>query len=693
MKTSSSSKSNQQHAWAILGTGMIARSLAKALESSSTSRLLAVGSRNAASAEKFGKEFGVSRCYGSYEEVLADPEVSIVYISLPNHMHAEWSIRCAQAGKHILCEKPLASNHAEAMTILEAARHHEVYLMEAFMYRCHPQTAKILEIIRSKVLGEVRVIQSHFSFNFGDQPENIRSKRSMSGGGIMDVGCYAMSLSRLIAGAALGMDGPAEPIEVKGTAHIQPPGDVDTWAAAVLKFPGDILANLSCGMQVSVSAPTTVWGSKGHLAIPNPWFAGRTAEAAKLEIWLDGKPKPKIVSAPGKEDLYTIEVDTVVRDLKRGQSSSPVMSWNDSLGNIKALDAWRKSIGLVFACEQAEGLALPASKQPLRRRAQANIPTGKIPGLAKPVSRVILGTMSHVLGDLAKTCAMLDHFVENGGNTLDTAWAYGTENLVGQWIKLRDIRKEIVLIGKGAAENDCTPALVTSNLLQSLERLQTEHMDVFLMHRDNPQVPVGEFVDVLNQHKQAGRFHAFGGSNWSVPRLREANTYAKKHGLSPFTASSPNLTLASWNEPMWKGCASARDPASRSWYSETDMPLLAWSSQASGFFTGKFSKADQNNLAAKEIVRVWFNDGNFERLARVREIARKKKVSTIQIALAWVLCQKLNIFALIGPETIEEMRTSLQALDVRLTLEDLAWLDLEVAAKTSPRRKTALAVE
>ena len=123
------------------------------------------------------------------------------------------------------------------------------------------------------------------------------------------------------------------------------------------------------------------------------------------------------------------------------------------------------------------------------------------------------------------------------------------------------------------------------------------------------------------------------------------------------------------------------------------MPLLAWSSQASGFFTGKFSKADQNNLAAKEIVRVWFNDGNFERLARVREIARKKKVSTIQIALAWVLCQKLNIFALIGPETIEEMRTSLQALDVRLTLEDLAWLDLEVAAKTSPRRKTALAVE
>ena len=202
-------------AWGILGTGGIARTFARALATSNTGALLAVGSRTADSAERFGAEFAIPRRYASYEALLADPDVQAVYISLPNHLHALWTIRCAEAGKHILCEKPLATNYGEAMTAVEAARQHDVFLMEAFMYRCHPQTARLVELLREKVIGDVRVIQAHFSFNMhGPRHENIRQQNAAAGGGIMDVGCYCASMARLVAGAALGQPF-ADPLQVK----------------------------------------------------------------------------------------------------------------------------------------------------------------------------------------------------------------------------------------------------------------------------------------------------------------------------------------------------------------------------------------------------------------------------------------------------------------------------------------------
>ena len=198
--------------WGILGTGGIARRLAQALASSQTGELCAVGSRTLERAAAFGKEFGAARCYGSYAELVADQGVDAVYISLPNNLHAEWAIRCAWAGKQILCEKPLTGTYPEAMAVIDEVRQAGVFLLEAFMYRCHPQTAKVVELVKSGAIGPVRVIQSSFSFDFGDQPQNIRSQAALSGGGIMDVGCYTLSLARLVAGAALGLEGPAEPI-------------------------------------------------------------------------------------------------------------------------------------------------------------------------------------------------------------------------------------------------------------------------------------------------------------------------------------------------------------------------------------------------------------------------------------------------------------------------------------------------
>ena len=202
-------------------------------------------------------------------------------------------------------------------------------------------------------------------------------------------------------------------------------------------------------------------------------------------------------------------------------------------------------------------------------------------------------------------------------------------------------------------------------------------MDLYFLHRDNPDVPVGEFVECLNEHQRAGRIRAFGGSNWTIERLEAANGYARAHGLTGFAASSPNLALAVWNEPMWQGCLSASDPASRAWYGRTQMPLFAWSSQASGFFTGRYSPEDRDDPALASIVRTWFNEGNWLRLERARELGQKKGFTATQIALAWVLCQPLNVYALIGPRNIEETRTSLQALDVELSPQELRWLNLE----------------
>jgi aryl-alcohol dehydrogenase-like predicted oxidoreductase len=353
------------------------------------------------------------------------------------------------------------------------------------------------------------------------------------------------------------------------------------------------------------------------------------------------------------------------------------MTWADSLGNMRALDAWRQQVGLVFAAETSAGLSLPTVGRPLARQDDAPMTYGQVQGVDKPVSRLVMGTMIFKPGELRLAGALLDHYYALGGNTFDTAHVYRCEETVGEWIKLRGVRENLVVIGKGARDEAGTPAGLTAQLLETLEKMQLNYVDIYLLHSDNPAVPAGEFVECLNEHKRAGRVRAFGGSNWSVERLAEANTYAQAHGLTGFTASSPNLSLAEWNEPMWPKCLTASDATSRAWYTQTQMPLFAWSSQATGFFTGRYRPADHSVPAYAPIVRTWFNEGNFQRLERARQLARARGVTPAQIALAYVLCQPFPVFALIGPQSIDELRDSLPALEIVLTPEEMRWLNLE----------------
>ena len=660
--------------WGILGTGSIARVFAKGLAGSGSGELVAVGSRSQEKAEAFGKEFSVSRRHGSYDALLADQAVQAVYIATPHPMHAERAIKAAEAGKHVLCEKPIGLNHAEAMAIVDAAQRNDVFLMEAFMYRCHPQTAKLVELIRGGSIGDVRVIHASFSFHSAFNPQSRLLNNDLGGGGILDVGCYCVSMARLIAGAALGTDF-AEPLTVTGCAHIGEVTRVDEWAVASLKFPGGICAELSTGVQVRQENAVRIYGSEGSIHVPVPWQPARDGGTTSIFVRRKGEDEPEEIKIRSPQGLYSIEADRVAADIAERQATPPAMTWNDTLRNMRTLDRWREAIGLVYDREKPEANRAPVHGRPLKVCKDAPLTSTRIPGLDKPVSHLIMGADNQT--SMPHAAVMYDAFFEAGGNGFDTAYIYGggdCEKLLGHWIASRGIREEVVVLDKGAHTPLCNPTDLTAQLLESLERLQSDYVDIYMMHRDNPDIPVGEFVDVLNEHKRAGRIRIFGGSNWTIERIEAANAYAESKGLDGFAAVSNNFSLARMIQPPWAGCIAASDEESRAWFTRTRTPLIPWSSQARGFFAGRAHPDDRSD---EMLARCWYSEDNFKRLERAREMARVRGVLPINIALAYVLGQPFPTVPIIGPRTLEEMRIAFRGLEVELSSDDLRGLNLE----------------
>lgn len=316
---------------------------------------------------------------------------------------------------------------------------------------------------------------------------------------------------------------------------------------------------------------------------------------------------------------------------------------------------------------------------------------GEIPGLNKPVARVVQGTT--MIGsdlDEARSFALLDQVYELGCNTIDTAHVYSdgnSERIIGRWMQTRGLRDNIVIITKGAAHSEdrrrMTPFDITSDLHDSLARLKTNYVDLYLLHRDDPDAPVEPIIDILNEHQRAGRLHAFGASNWSHQRIEAANTYAQANELEPFVASSPQFSLVeSLGEP-WPLCLSisgSAGAAARVWYAQTQMPLLAWSPLASGFFSGRFRRDNLHTFGEREwdrvCVRTYASEANFQRLDRAGILAAEKGLSAAQVALAYVLNQPMNVFAAVGPSSSEKFMANVEASEVRLTPQEMAWLDL-----------------
>jgi len=316
---------------------------------------------------------------------------------------------------------------------------------------------------------------------------------------------------------------------------------------------------------------------------------------------------------------------------------------------------------------------------------------GTIDGVDKPVARLVLGTMIVSIQERERSFALLDAVLEQGGNTLDTAHGYAggnSERGIGQWMAERGNREQMVIVSKGCHHNAdrkrVTPFDLASDLHDSLARLQTDYIDLYLLHRDDPDVPVGPIVEALNEHGRAGRIRAFGGSNWTHTRIQEANDYARAHGLRPFTASSPNYGLAEQVlDPWGGGCVTLSGPqnaAARDWYQANRMPVLAYSSLARGFFSGRVTPGNFEQVGEtldRACRTAYCHEVNFRRLERAMALAEELGVTVPQVALAYVVHDPLDVYPLVGAANGDEFAQNVEALDILLTEAQRAWLNLE----------------
>lgn len=315
--------------WGLLSTARINRRVAPGIRDSPMTELVGVASREPSKAERAAKELGAKRSFESYEEMLASGEIDAVYISLPNSLHAEWSIRAAEAGKHVLCEKPLASNATEAEKVVEACEREGVLLMEAFMYRHHPQHAKVRETISSGRIGEPLVVNARLSI-YLEPSDDIRWRGELAGGALMDVGCYCINVSRFIF--------ESEPITAKAMWKFDKGRGVDGTTVGLLGFPRDRYASFICSLLMQRANRYEVIGTEGSIEVPTAFVPGN----ADVVLRINSKSGTEEIVIPG-DDQYRLEVEHFSKCILEGTPLT--YPAENGLANMRAIDAVRKDLG------------------------------------------------------------------------------------------------------------------------------------------------------------------------------------------------------------------------------------------------------------------------------------------------------------------------------------------------------------
>lgn len=300
--------------------------------------------------------------------------------------------------------------------------------------------------------------------------------------------------------------------------------------------------------------------------------------------------------------------------------------------------------------------------------------TGRVPHLDKDVSRIVAGA-DWLLDSVPRAgFRALDAYFEAGGRVFDTAYCYGANTLMlGIWMKERGIGDEVIHFDKvahpmwkdGQKVSRVTREAIREELDRNHDWLGKSYTDFCVLHRDDPEVPVGEIVDWLDELKNEGRIGVYGGSNWKHERIAAANEYAVKAGKQPFSLNNPNMTLAENTEPLWDDCLTI-GAEGRAWHQESGLPLFSWSTTARGYFAG---------VEDGDVQRAYDNPTSRARLARAREFGEQRGLSTVAVALAWALNQPFPVFALSGMRTAEQVEENLKVLDVELSPEELRWLE------------------
>jgi D-xylose 1-dehydrogenase (NADP+, D-xylono-1,5-lactone-forming) len=313
--------------WGLMGTARINRAVIPPIRASKRHELRAVASRDRSKGEAYAREWGIPVVHGTYEAMLADPEIDVVYNPLPNALHATWTIRAVEAGKHVLCEKPLAISVAEVDAVAAAAAAHRCVVAEAFMYRHHPQTLRMRQLVAEGAIGTLQLVRSTFTFRL-TRPADVRLARALGGGSLWDVGCYPVSMARYLAGA--------EPFEVVGWARPGPSG-IDERFAGMLDF-GSAIAQFDCGFTTPLRTHLEVVGTEGVISVPVPFKPG--LEGRVLLVRGD---RAEEVVVDGQE-LYSGEIDDMAAAVLEGRP--PRVSLADSRGNVATLVALHESARL-----------------------------------------------------------------------------------------------------------------------------------------------------------------------------------------------------------------------------------------------------------------------------------------------------------------------------------------------------------
>ncbi len=312
-------------AWGILSTSKFAaRATIPATQKSKYSDVRAIASRDRKRAENLAAQLGIPKVFGSYEELVSDPELNVIYNPLPNHLHVDWTLKALKAGKHVLCEKPIALNYADARRLENVAKDYpKLKVMEAFMYRHHPQWQRVKELVRSGAIGEVKSIHALYSY-YNDDTSNIRNKADFGGGGMLDIGCYCVSLSRFVFGR--------EPVRVLGHVERDPNTRIDRFAAGTLDF-GSGVATFSCGTQLQPYQRVNILGTKGRIELEIPFNAPKDRPT---RIWLQkGGPVEEIQFEAC--DQYTIQADLFAEAIINGTDVPTPIA--DGIANMKVIDA------------------------------------------------------------------------------------------------------------------------------------------------------------------------------------------------------------------------------------------------------------------------------------------------------------------------------------------------------------------
>ena len=661
--------------WGVIGTGSIANAFAHSIKHCNQSKLISVFGRNKETLQIFSQKFDVTGM-NDIEELVSSNEIDAIYIATPHSSHFEYALQAIKNNKHVLCEKPIAMNHIESMVLFGLAKDCGVFLMEAYMYRTHPQTFNILKNIDSLCDSDKKIeINSSFGFH-AEIPIDHRLRNPILGGGaIMDVGCYPLSMSKLLAGRILKKPY-ADPISIEASGNLDETG-VDSNSKARIFFSENIEANISCAINKEYENNLEIISGDYKLCVSQPWHCGQFQDGhSAIQVYSKNKLVDEI-SYKDEVGLFTREIDHASECILNNRLESDLISHADSQSIMLWLDKWRKELGIKCPHESKETSQLIKSNFfSIQNKKLQGI---KIDGFDKNFSKLALGCDNQT-SDI-HAFAMFDYFYGAGGRVFDTAYIYNNgmgDKYLGNWINSRNVQEEIIVLGKGAHTPDCRPECIKPQIIESLERLNLDKIDIYCLHRDNNDIPVSEFIDALNEIKAEGLINKIGASNWKLERFKQARDFALKEDKEPFTILSNNFSLAEMIDPVWPGCVAINNNFLE-YIDQNNIILFPWSSTARGFFIKKKEMATSDhfsNPSMDEEKRVWHSETNLKKREICFNIAADSNIEPIEIALAYVIQSSKIIFPLIGPRTINELNSSIFATSVNLSDAEIEQLTI-----------------